>query len=383
VSRLILVSQKICPQFWKLATTLSAQHDVLVLTSRDETFHDPDMDQFKNLKVMRVFKSWSWSEAVSLLPITFSQDPQIWHFWEPNDKNHKIKSAYFAMAFLAKAQLKDKIVISLQAMKSTPSWSETLQYFMKISDAILAPDYEELLKTRGILLRANRKAVIPPLLSYGFEHLENNPMEESLIPQKQDERILVIPQSIEVFHQWKQSERFMQNLLSSPRNKIVFVSPDQTLNSRERKMWENTLMRLGIQDRVFMAPQTLERFFQVNHRNQPNQTAIILAGQRHADIELYQFLAISLEFKVPLLLDIQQVDRSSFVWQKNKNCWVVSKYELMENIAEWAKRPSFELPIFNQQNTESVFEKLRDRSLNELNRLYSQLLYSDTALNVR
>jgi hypothetical protein len=142
-------------------------------------------------------------------------------------------------------------------------------------------------------------------------------------------------------------------------------------------------MRLGIQDRVFMAPQTLERFFQVNHRNQPSQTSIILAGQRHADIELYQFLAISLEFKVPLLLDMQQVDRSSFVWQKNKNCWVISKYELMENISEWAKRPSFDLPIFNEQNTESVFEKLRDRSLNELNRLYSQLLYSDTALNVR
>lgn len=376
MARLILVTEKISDASWNLAVAMSQQYEVNIVTSRGQTPQDARL----GIEVMASFKNWSFAEAMKVIPYLLRHEQQIWHFWEPNNRENQIKPAHFALALFAKAQPKDKLIVTLHSMGDKPRWNHSLSYFLKICNAVLTQDYEELHKMRGMLLPASRKTVIPPFL---VPHLWNQEISETELNwsvPKNVGKIILIPMSAHSFFETKHAFEIVSALLTLTDNTIAFVHEETSSTPRQRRELENKLSAYEWHKQILWAPMNLDKFLSAFH---DHPRLVWLAGQRFSDLELYNFLAQSLEYKCPLVLDTRQVDMSSFVWQKSKNCWVVLRSKLASEAKQIAEAPTWELPIFEHHNKQSVFQQLRDKSVNELSRLYSQLLYSRNEMKVR
>jgi hypothetical protein len=375
--RLILISKTIDSQIISLANSMVSQYEILVLTSRSQ-----DTSQLNaNIKAYCYFKNWSTLEACKLMPMLLHHESQIWHFWHPNSSENKVSPALIALSVFAKAQLNDRIAISLHPMREKPHWSQALPYLMKLSDALLASDYEELRKTRGVLLSARRKAVLPPLIS--LKPL-NNASAVTITGLTSYERVIVIPTSPQHFFKNPKSIEVCSQALKDKSAVMVFAHEELLHNSRSRRVLEQKLQKYVWYSQICFAPQTVDTLLNALAISKAKQEQVLwLAGLRFTDIELYHFLALSIEFKAPLVLDAAQVDSSSFVWQRRKNCWVLPQNLAKSELNQLFSQDTLMLPILEEQTSNSLFEQLRDKSINELNRLYSQLLYSQTEVNVR
>ncbi|MGZ3744397.1 MAG: hypothetical protein ACXWRA_11205, partial [Pseudobdellovibrionaceae bacterium] len=75
MAKVILVTEKVNSTSWPLALSLKAQqHEVIFLTSYGE-----EASSIDGIRFMAYFKRWSVLEALRILPMLFSYEPQVLH----------------------------------------------------------------------------------------------------------------------------------------------------------------------------------------------------------------------------------------------------------------------------------------------------------------
>lgn len=373
MAKIILVTEKVNSTSWPLALSLRAQqHEVVFLTSKGEEAANAD-----GIRFMAYFKKWSFLEALRILPMIFSYEPQILHIILDQGP---LTPAHAVLAGYAKSHPLMVLTTSLLQFERRLRTGSPTRLLLQESDIVTCPSVDSLAKLRGMSVRSKKqgRGILPPALDL-YEstlleepHLEENKseilVEENWADHLKDEPYFIIPCFEKTFSPDKIFFRRLARICET--RFVVLWGSNQDWPLRSRKQFENWMAEQNLNDRWMFSgalPAQLERELL-------KQTeCLILAGIRLSPQAISQFYLKAIQCNTPLALDTKQASVHAHLWRKNINCWILNHESLDKEFGAFLTKDDFRPP-------ESLHEKLSedrhltDTPLNELNRLYTRAL---------
>jgi len=373
MAKIILVAEKVNSTSWPLALSLRAQqHEVIFLTSQGEDAANTDGIQF-----MAYFKRWSVLEALRLLPLLFSYEPQVLHLIL---EKGRLSGAQALLATYAKSHPLMVLTTSLLQFEKRLRRGSPLRLLLQESDIVTCPSVISLAKLRGLSVRSRTqgRGILPPALDlYGSTLLEApSPedqsaeifAEENWAPHLQEEPYFVIPCFEKNFSE--DSVFFRRVARIAETRFVVLLGSDQDWPLRDRKRFERWMDARGVNDR-WMFTGALPRALEKDLLRQAQ--CLILAGIPLTPQEVSQFYLKSIQCNVTLVLDSKQASVHAHLWQKDVNCWILNSESLDREFSSFLLRDDFKPPQSLQAELNQD-RHLTDTPLNELNRLYTRAL---------
>lgn len=373
MAKIILVTEKVNSTSWPLALSLKAQqHEVIFLTSFGEEAANTD-----GIRFMAYFKKWSFLEAIRVLPMLFSYEPQVLHIILDQAP---LKGAHAVLASYAKSHPLMVLTTSLLQFERRLRTGSPTRLLLQESDIVTCPSVDSLAKLRGMSVRSKKqgRGILPPALDL-YEstlleqpHYEAHESEivagENLSSQLKDESYFVIPCFEKSFDPDGLYFRRLARLAET--HFVVLWGSNQDWPLRSRKQFETWMESQGLADRWMFSgalPKALERELLKNTQ------CLILAGIRLSPQAISQFYLKAIQSNTPLALDSKQASVHAHLWLKNINCWILNHEALDKEFSSFLTKESFRPPESLQEKlTEN--RHLTDTPLNELNRLYTRAL---------
>jgi len=372
MAKIILVTEKVNSTSWPLALSLKAQqHEVIFLTSHGEEAANAD-----GIRFMAYFKKWSFLEALRILPMIFSYEPQVLHIILDNTP---LTAAHAVLASYAKSHPLMVLTTSLLQFERRLRTGSPTRLLLQESDIITCPSVDSLAKLRGMSVRSKKqgRGILPPALDLyestmleqpHYEESESEIAAEEWSRHLKDEPYFVIPCFEKNFS--ADSLYFRRLARIAETHFVVLWGSNQDWPLRSRKLFETWMKSQGLGDRWMFSgalPASLER-------DLLKQTeCLILAGIKLSPQAISQFYLKVIQCNTPLALDSKQASVHAHLWQKNINCWILNHESLDKEFSSFLAKENFRPP-------ESLQEKLiedrhlTDTPLNELNRLYTRAL---------
>ena len=373
MAKVILVAEKVNSTSWPLALSLKAQqHEVIFLTSYGEEAPNAD-----GIRFMAYFKKWTLLEALRILPMIFSYEPQILHLILDNKR---LKGAHAILASYAKSHPMMVLTTSLLHLERRLRPGNPMRLLLQESDIVTCPSVESLAKLRGLNVRSKKqgRGILPPALDLYESSLLEEPRyedpeaeiiaEENWTHHLKDNPYFVVP-----FFERRFSPEtlfFLRLRKIAESHFVVLMGSNHDWTLRSRKQFELWMEKQGLGDRWMFSgalPRNLEKEL-LKHC-----LCLILAGLKLNPEEISQFYLKAIQYDTALVFDSKQASVHAHLWQRNVNCWILHHETLDKELREFLNRDDFRPP-------ESLKTKLNqdrhltDTPLNELNRLYTRAL---------
>lgn len=373
MAKIILVTEKVNSTSWPLALSLKAQqHEVIFLTSFGEEATNAD-----GIRFMAYFKKWSFLEAIRILPMLFSYEPQVLHIIL--DQN-PLTAAHAVLASYAKSHPLMVLTTSLLQFERRLRAGSPTRLLLQESDIVTCPSVDSLAKLRGMNVRSRKqgRGILPPALDLyesslfeepHYEEVESETVaQESLSHQLKDEPYFVIPCFEKNFSADSLYFRRLARLAET--HFVVLWGSSQSWPLRSRKQFETWMESQGLANRWMFSgalPHSLEKELLKNAQ------CLILAGIKLSPQAISQFYLKAIQSNTPLALDSKQASVHAHLWRKNINCWILNHESLDKEFSTFLTKENFRPPESLQEKlTEN--RHLTDTPLNELNRLYTRAL---------
>jgi hypothetical protein len=373
MAKIILVTEKVNSTSWPLALSLKAQqHEVIFLTSHGEECANAD-----GIRFMAYFKKWSFLEALRILPILFTYEPQVLHIILDHGK---MTGAHAVLASYAKSHPLMVLTTSLLQFEKRLRLGNPTRLLLQESDIVTCPSVDSLARLRGLSVRSKKqgRGILPPALDLyestllegpHYEDAEAEVMaEENWGLQLKDEAYFVTPCFEKTF---SEDSLFFRRLASVAESRfVVLLGSNQDWPLRSRKQFEQWMEAQGLKDRWMFTgslPNNLEKDLLKQCQ------CLILAGHKLSPQAISQFYLKSIQCDTPLVLDSKQASVHAHLWQKNINCWILNHESLDKEFATFLLKDNFRPPQSLQAKL-SQNRHLTDTPLNELNRLYTRAL---------
>ncbi|MBS1971306.1 MAG: hypothetical protein JSU04_13440 [Bdellovibrionales bacterium] len=373
MAKIILVTEKVNSTSWPLALSLKAQqHEVIFLTSFGEEAADTN-----GIRFMAYFKKWSFLEALRILPMIFSYEPQVLHIILDQGG---LTPAHAVLASYAKSHPLMVLTTSLLQFERRLRTGSPTRLLLQESDIVTCPSVDSLAKLRGMSVRSKKqgRGILPPALDlYESTMLEQPHYEEAeseivasenLSQQLKDEPYFVIPCFEKNFS--AESLFFRRLARIAETHFVVLWGSNQDWPLRSRKQFETWMESQGLADRWMFSgalPRSLERELLQNTQ------CLILAGIKLSPQAISQFYLKAIQSNTPLALDSKQASVHAHLWQKNINCWILNHESLDREFSTFLTKENFRPPESLKAKL-SEDRHLTDTPLNELNRLYTRAL---------
>ncbi len=373
MAKIILVTEKVNSTSWPLALSLKAQqHEVTFLTSQGE-----EAANTNGIRFMAYFKKWSFLEALRILPVIFSYEPQVLHIILDQGG---LTSAHAVLASYAKSHPLIVLTTSLLHFERRLRAGSPTRLLLQESDIVTCPSVDSLARLRGMSVRSKKqgRGILPPALDLYESTLLEQPyyeepeskiiIDESLSQQLKDEPYFVIPCFEKNF---SATDVFFRRLARiAETHFVVLWGSNQDWPVRSRKQFETWMESLGLADRWMFSgalPHPLE------HELLQNTQCLILAGIKLSPQAISQFYFKAIQCNTPLALDSKQASVHAHLWQKNINCWILNHESLDREFGTFLTKENFRPPESLKAKL-SEDRHLTDTPLNELNRLYTRAL---------
>jgi hypothetical protein len=373
MAKVILVAEKVNSTSWPLALSLkSQQHEVIFLTSQGEEAFNAD-----GIRFMAYFKTWSVFEALRVLPMIFSYEPQILHLIL--DRN-RLKGAHMMLASYAKSHPNMVLTTSLLHLEKRLRRGNPMRLLLQESDIVTCPSVDSLAKLRGLNVRSKKqgRGILPPALDLYESSLLDEPQyedpeaeitaEENWKHFLEDTPYFVLPCYQRDFN--PNSQYFLRVRKIAESHFVVLMGSNQDWPLRSRKLFEEWMRKQGLADRWMFSgslPGNLEKELL------KGSLCLILAGLRLSPEEISQFYLKAIQCDTSLVLDSKQATVHAHLWQKNINCWILHHEVLDKELRDFLNKDSFKTPESLQAKL-STYRHITDTPLNELNRLYTRAL---------
>ncbi len=373
MAKVIIVAEKVTSMSWPLALSLRAQqHEVIFLTS-----HGEDAALSDGIRFMAYFKKWSFFEALRILPMLFSYEPQILHIII--DKQ-RLKGAHVALASYAKSHPLIVLTTSMLHLEKRLKRSNPIRFLIQESDIVTCPSVEALAKLRGLNIRSKKqgRGILPPALDLYentlFEQHQFEDLEAEIVAEKnwslhlKDTPYFVVPCFERDFS--PEMPFFLRLANIAKKRFVVIFGSNQDWPLRSRKIFEHWMQNQGLGDRWMFSgslPKNLEKQLLCEG------LSLILAGLRLTPEEISQFYLKAIQHEVSLVLDSKQASVHAHLWQKNRNCWILNYASLDKELLEFLDKEDYRPPESLHANL-SANRHITDSPLNELNRLYTRAL---------
>ena len=373
MAKIILVTEKVNSTSWPLALSLKAQqHEVVFLTSFGEDATNAD-----GIRFMAYFKKWSFLEAIRVLPMLFSYEPQVLHIILDQKP---LTAAHAVLASYAKSHPLIVLTTSLLQFERRLRAGSPTRLLLQESDIVTCPSVDSLAKLRGMNVRSKRqgRGILPPALDLyestlleepHYEEVESESVaEESLSHHLKDEPYFVVPCFEKNFS--TDSSYFRRLARIAETHFVVLWGSSQSWPLRSRKQFETWMESQGLANRWMFSgalPYSLEKELLKNAQ------CLVLAGIKLSPQEISQFYLKAIQSNTPLSLDSKQASVHAHLWRKNINCWILNHESLDKELSTFLTKENFRPPECLQEKlTEN--RHLTDTPLNELNRLYTRAL---------
>jgi hypothetical protein len=362
MAKVILVAEKVNSTSWPLALSLRAQqHEVIFLTSRGEEAEDTD-----GIRFMAYFKSWSFFEAVRLLPMIFSYEPQIMHLIIDGPLN----GTHAVLASFARSHPMMVLTTSLLHLEKRLGRGNPMRLLLQESDIVTCPSVESLAKLRGLNVRSKKqgRGILPPALDLTPDLEDEVVSEELWANYLKDTPYFVLPCFEKDFS--PSSMFFLRLSKIAETHYVVLLGSNQDWPLRSRKLFEQWMSKQGLGDRWMFSgsmPKNLEKHL-LKH-----SLCLILAGLKLNAEEITSFYLKAIQYDTALVLDSKQASVHAHLWQKNVNCWILNHESIDKELREFLAKKDFRPPE-SLQTELSTNRHLTDTPLNELNRLYTRAL---------
>ncbi|MBK9323315.1 MAG: hypothetical protein IPM97_10300 [Bdellovibrionaceae bacterium] len=373
MAKVIIVAEKVTSMSWPLALSLRAQqHEVIFLTSRGEDAATAD-----GIRFMAYFKKWSFFEALRVLPMLFSYEPQILHIIV---EKQRLNGAHIALASYAKSHPLIILTTSMLHLEKRLKRGNPVRFLIQESDIVTCPSVEALAKLRGLNIRSKKqgRGVLPPALdlyeSSLFEQHQFEDLEAEIVAEKnwshhlKDIPYFVVPCFERTFS--PQDPYFQRIATIAKKRFVVLFGSNQDWPLRSRKLFEQWMQNQELGDRWMFSgslPKNLEKQLLCNG------LSLILAGIKLTPEEISQFFLKAIQYEISLVLDSKQASVHAHLWQRNRNCWILNHPTLDGELLEFLDKENFRPPESLQANL-STNRQITDSPLNELNRLYTRAL---------
>lgn len=373
MAKIILVTDKVDSTSWPLALSLRAQqHDVTFLTSYGE-----EAQNSHGIRFMAYFKKWSFLEALRILPMLFSYEPQVLHILL---NQTRLKGAHAVLASYAKSHPLVVLTTSLLHFEKRLRAGNPTRLLLQESDIVTCPSVDSLARLRGMSVRSRKqgRGILPPALDlYESTVLEEPHFEEceseSLVQENWPRNLHEAPYFVVPCFEKKFSEQspYFQRLAKIAETAfVVILGSSQDWPLRSRKQFENWMEARGLKDRwMFSGP--LSRNLEKDLLTQTQ--CLILAGIKLSPQAISQFYLKAIQNSTSLALDSKQASIHAHLWQKDSNCWILSHESLDRELDHFLTKENFRPPE-SLQSKLSQNRHPTDTPLNELNRLYTRAL---------
>ncbi|MBC7370596.1 MAG: hypothetical protein H7326_03470 [Bdellovibrionaceae bacterium] len=373
MAKVIVVAEKVNSTSWPLALSLRAQgHEVIFLTGRNETTEDTN-----GIRFMGYFKHWSVFEAVKLLPMIFSFEPQILHLILDRSR---LKGAHVVLASYARSHPMMVLTTSLLRLEKRLSRGNPIRLLLQESDIITCPSVESLAKLRGLKVRSKRqgRGILPPALDLYDTSLiteeDDSDSEKEVVADEnwatylKDTPYFVVPCLAKDFN--PTSSFFMRVSKMAESHFVVLLGSNQDWPLRSRKLFDQWMNGQGLADR-WMFSGTVPKI--IEKQMLRHSLCLILAGLKLSAEEISLFYTKAIQTNTALVLDSKQASVHAHLWQRNVNCWILNHEALDKELREFLTKADFRPPE-SLQNKLSTDHHITDTPLNELNRLYTRAL---------
>lgn len=333
-----------CLQF--IESLRQQKHEVTLVTFADTVIPE-------NLKgpVWQALQKKSMAKSLPLILRFFQEDFDVLHFFFAN-QNCRLHASYLMLSYIFGSQRSR--VVAATFMESPKSWvSFHEKAFLRTLHFITAANRIDLfwLKQQDLNPRC-RLEMIPPLISQN----QTSPKSSS--------------------SEWQEFAKSVQPyvLVSSPEASDVLehssVIQDAQFNwlsfGNRPKPWAGSkLFYIG-------SPTGTELQTMVEHSN-----AIFLAFSDHSAEELYQYLQLSLQFEIPVIINSNQAELVPGAVRHGKNAWILAQGSTsLRNLLY--KNPTLRL---NYEPTGLAQKEVMDQYMNLVSRAYSQLIHLRSRLS--
>lgn len=373
MAKIILVAEKVNSTSWPLALSLRAQqHEVIFLTSYGE-----EIDDTRGIRFMGYFKKWSFLEALRILPMLYSYEPQVLHLILDQTR---LKGAHAVLASYAKSHPLVVLTTSLLHFEKRFRPGSPTRLLLQESDIVTCPSVDSLARLRGLSVRSKKqgRGILPPALNLyestvldepQFEEAESEVLVEESWPQNlREEPYFVVP-----FFEKNFSEEspFYQRLARLTQSHfVVLLGSIQDWPLRNRKKFENWMEDQGLTGR-WMVSGELSRSLEKELLQ--HTQCLILAGIKLTPQAISQFYLKAIQNNTALALDSKQASVHAHLWQKDVNCWILNHESLDKEMGSFLNKDGFRPPESLQLKL-SKDRHPTDTPLNELNRLYTRAL---------
>ncbi|MGZ3747350.1 MAG: glycosyltransferase [Pseudobdellovibrionaceae bacterium] len=373
MAKVILVTEKVNSTSWPLALSLKAQqHEVIFLTSYGE-----EASSIDGIRFMAYFKRWSVLEALRILPMLFSYEPQVLHILLDQTP---LRGAHAILASYAKSHPLMVLTTSLLQFEKRLRLGSPTRLLLQESDIVTCPSVDSLAKLRGLSVRSKRqgRGILPPALDLYESTLLQEPhyeeteaeivAEENWAQHLQEEAFFVIPCFEKDFS--PDSVFFNRVTRIAETHFVVLLGSNQDWPLRSRKLFEQWMADQGLKNR-WMFSGALPRALEKELLKQTQ--CLILAGIKLSPQAISQFYLKAIQCDTPLALDSKQACVHAHLWQKDVNCWILTYESLDKELPSFLMKKNFTPPESLQAKL-SEDHHLTDTPLNELNRLYTRAL---------
>ena len=373
MAKVIIVAEKVNLTSWPLALSLRAQgHEVIFLTGRHEEAEDTS-----GIRFMAYFKKWSVFEAIKLLPMIFSYEPQILHLILDRSR---LKGAHAVLASYARSHPMMVLTTTLLHLEKRLSRGNPIRLLLQESDIVTCPSVESLAKLRGLNVRSKRqgRGILPPALDLHDASLAGDPREgeyetevdsdENWSSHLKETPYFVVPCFEKDFN--PTSSFFMRVSKLAESHFVVLLGSNQDWPLRSRKLFDQWMFSQGLAER-WMFSGSIRRV--VEKQMLRHSLSLFLAGLKLSAEEISLFYTKAIQCDTPLVLDSKQASVHAHLWQRNVNCWILNHESLDKDLREFLTKADFRPPQ-SLQNELSTDRHITDTPLNELNRLYTRAL---------
>lgn len=364
MAKILLVAQKLSPTALGLARSLkSSPHQVTLLTGEDSSAQAPE-----GIETLSYFRSWSWLEALRLLPHFYSLNPQIVHFVLDEDR---LNPAQIVLALATKGLSQTVLTTSVLQIRRGLRRRNPVRSLLQESDIVTCPSVEALGSLRGLNVKTLRqgRGILPPVLDFsenpphevGSDYLE---LQKALLLR----RPLVVPFLEPQLDPSKPA--FRRLMLMAAHRPLVLMGSTADWKPRDRKKLARWFHERGLGSQwTLTGPLNAAE----KHDLLSKSEALILAGQHLSPLELTEYFVRALSSGCTVVLDEKQAQLHSSLWRDEETCWILRHDDLNTHLQDLLCRENLRLTAKVEQS-DSLGRDLVDAPLNELNRLYNKAL---------
>ncbi len=388
MAKIAIISPTIHPATLQLCETLSQyRHEVSYITSAQD-----NIPSHFSFPILTYFKNWSFYEGLNFFSKYLFHSPDIWHFVFPEFSEAEILRAHWILSALGGALPRRAVMgsfynlnISDQNRRQDPNWLERikLQLFLRQMDLITTGTRENLMYLKRNLVKTSRTQleVLPPL-PVDWEQWKNkhqyvkttSHLSELEILCRNSQPYLFVPTQIyeretmlplcDHFHILSLGSRPKKHLSEEKTNSVSTTestasTPFRTEANKPSSVTKNRIHYLGSD----LSESDIQYVVE-------NSKGICTALEELSLLELVKIQTWAQKAGKPIIANRRQVELLPGFVQDKKTGWVIDGHS-RDILHIKASNPHFNL---NLKKGNVTTGPLVDSTINELNRLYANLL---------